>query len=53
MEDRRHVPLTIPTADPHACTPDVRIQVLGKVPFFAGLEHDELHTSTTVAGSAG
>lgn len=43
MGDRRHVPLTIPTADPHACTPDVRIQVLGKVPFFAGLSHDDLH----------
>jgi CRP/FNR family transcriptional regulator, nitrogen oxide reductase regulator len=43
VEDRRRVPLTVPTAGPHACPPDVRIQVLGKVPFFAGLDHDELH----------
>ena len=43
MEERRRVPLTIPTADPHVCTPDVRHHVLGKVPFFAGLDHDQLH----------
>lgn len=47
MEERRRVPLTIPTADPHACTPGVRLHVLGRVPFFAGLDHDDLHQVDT------
>lgn len=42
MEERRRTPLTVLPADPHACTPGVRIRVLGEVPFFAGLRSDEL-----------
>ncbi|HEX6516218.1 MAG TPA: Crp/Fnr family transcriptional regulator [Nocardioidaceae bacterium] len=43
MEGRRLAPLTVPAADPHACTPRARLEVLSSVPFFAGLEHDEVH----------
>ena len=42
MEERRRIPLTVATADPHACTPAVRRRVLAEVPFFAGLGPDEI-----------
>lgn len=42
MEERRRIPLRVAEADPHSCTPEVRRHVLGEVPFFAGLDPDEL-----------
>lgn len=42
MAERRRVPLRVEEADAHYCTPDVRRRVLGEVPFFAGLDPDEL-----------
>lgn len=42
MGSRRQVPLSIPQADPHACTIDTRIRVCGKVPLFAGLDTNDL-----------
>jgi CRP-like cAMP-binding protein len=35
-------PLTLPTADPHACTPGVRLRALAQAPMFAMLGPQEL-----------
>lgn len=42
MNQRRHIPLTIPNADPHACSLDMRIAVCKKVPLFAELDAQQL-----------
>ncbi len=42
MNKRRQIPLSIPNADPHACTLDMRIAVCKKVPLFAGLDEQQL-----------
>ena len=42
MEPRRKMPVTFPVANPHVCTPAVRLSVLGQVPLFTGLSADEL-----------
>lgn len=42
MSKRRVVPMTFPDADPHVCTPAVRLEVLGRVPLFSMLRTDEL-----------
>jgi CRP/FNR family transcriptional regulator, nitrogen oxide reductase regulator len=39
---RRRIPLTSTCAQPHRCSRDVRMQVLGAVPFFAGLSQQQL-----------
>lgn len=39
---RRHVPLRSTCAQPHACPRPVRMKVLSQVPYFAGLDEDEL-----------
>lgn len=38
----RRNPLTVHSADPHACSTDVRLQRIGQVPLFAGLDGDGL-----------
>lgn len=41
MAQRRSTPLVVPTADPHVCTPGVRLRMLARVPLFADLDvHD-------------
>lgn len=40
--ERRRIPLSHPSAQPHMCTPDVRRQMLGRAPLFADLAPDEL-----------
>lgn len=42
MSTRRQVPLSIPIADPHACSLDMRIAVCRKVPLFADLDEQQL-----------
>jgi CRP-like cAMP-binding protein len=42
MAERRRSPLTMPSADPHTCTVDVRMRVLGSVPYFADLSAEDL-----------
>lgn len=42
MGRRERSPLTLPRADPHACTPGVRIAALARAPMFAGLAADAL-----------
>lgn len=42
MSERRRTPLTEPVIDPHACTPELRLAVLGRDPLFAGLSPDQL-----------
>lgn len=42
MTPRRKTPILLPTIEPHLCTPAVRLQALGKVPLFEGLEEAEL-----------
>ncbi|MGC5626704.1 Crp/Fnr family transcriptional regulator [Georgenia sp. Z1344] len=42
MTERRHTPLTEPVIDPHACTPQLRLAVLGRDPLFTGLPPAEL-----------
>lgn len=42
MAERRSSPLSIPVADPHVCSPEVRLQRLGQVPLFSELTEDEL-----------
>ncbi|MEO6988287.1 MAG: Crp/Fnr family transcriptional regulator [Aquihabitans sp.] len=51
MADRRRSPLTVPIADPHVCSPNVRLQRLGQVPLFkdldaAGLAEVDRHCRT-------
>ncbi|GGM48922.1 hypothetical protein GCM10011608_37290 [Micromonospora sonchi] len=42
MSERRRNPLTNPTPDPHLCSPDMRLRMLGRVPMFADLDSDDL-----------
>jgi hypothetical protein len=42
MTGRRKSPLEIDVTESHMCSLDVRLQILGKVPFFAGLSQDDL-----------
>ncbi len=39
----RRTPLSIPESDPRACGLGARVNALGRVPFFTGLNHDALH----------
>lgn len=39
----RRTPLSTPDADPRACSLGTRVHALGRVSFFAGLDHDRLH----------
>lgn len=39
----RRTPLSIPESDPRACSTGARVNALGRVPFFAGLDHEALH----------
>ena len=41
MTERRRIPLRVEHTDPHHCTPEVRLEVLGRVPFFADLTPEE------------
>ena len=49
----RATPLTIPESDPRACSAGARVNALGRVPFFAGLDHDRLHRVDGRAGMHG
>lgn len=42
MTSRRKTPLVLATPEPHLCTPSVRLQALGQVPLFEGLDEAEL-----------
>jgi hypothetical protein len=42
MMDRRKTPLEIHVTESHQCSVEVRLDILGCVPFFAGLSHDRL-----------
>lgn len=42
MNKRRQTPLSVPVADPQACTLHTRIAVCRKVPLFAGLDERQL-----------
>jgi CRP-like cAMP-binding protein len=42
MQTRRKAPLKIEVTESHMCSVDLRLQILRCVPFFAGLEHDDL-----------
>lgn len=42
MNKRRQIPLSMPVADPHACSLDMRIAVCRRVPLFAGLSEAQL-----------
>lgn len=42
MTPRRKMPILLPMTEPHQCTPAVRLQALGQVPLFEGLEEAEL-----------
>lgn len=42
MAARKHTPLHIESIEPHMCSADLRLQILGRVPFFAGLDSDAL-----------
>jgi CRP-like cAMP-binding protein len=42
MSIRRKTPLQIETAEPHMCSEDLRLRILGGIPFFAGLSHEDL-----------
>lgn len=44
LAERRHIPLRVEQSDPHHCTAEVRREVLGRVPFFAGLGAAEVET---------
>lgn len=39
---RRSTPLDVEAAEPHTCTVDLRLALLGQVPFFAGLPQPEV-----------
>jgi CRP/FNR family transcriptional regulator, nitrogen oxide reductase regulator len=38
----RNTPLHLEPVEPHMCSPALRLEILGGVPFFAGLEQDDL-----------
>jgi CRP/FNR family transcriptional regulator, nitrogen oxide reductase regulator len=42
MHTHRKTPLQIEVTEPHMCSVDVRLQILGRVPFFSGLKHADL-----------
>jgi CRP-like cAMP-binding protein len=42
MVTRRKTPLKIETTEAHMCSVDLRLRILHSVPFFAGLQHDDL-----------
>jgi CRP-like cAMP-binding protein len=42
MSPRRKSPLQIPVTETHMCSVDLRLGILGQVPFFEGLSHAEL-----------
>ncbi|MCX6082122.1 MAG: Crp/Fnr family transcriptional regulator [Chloroflexi bacterium] len=42
MTVRRKSPLEINTTEPHSCSVNLRLQILGQVPFFAGLPREEI-----------
>ncbi len=42
MTTRRRTPLETETIEPHMCSVDLRLQILSRVPFFAGLDSDAL-----------
>lgn len=44
LAERRRIPLRVEHADPHHCTPEVRLEVLGRVPFFSSLSARDLDT---------
>lgn len=44
LAERRRIPLRVEQSDPHHCTPEVRLEVLGRVPFFSGLKAQELES---------
>jgi CRP-like cAMP-binding protein len=39
---RRKTPLKIETTESHMCSVDLRLRILGRVPFFVGLKHEDL-----------
>lgn len=58
-DERRRVPLSHPGHEPHLCTADTRLEMLGRAPMFADLAPDELaeldrrcHVHGFVAGEA-
>lgn len=40
---RRRTPVTLTFTEPANCSLDLRLRILGKLPFFRGLTHDDLH----------
>jgi len=40
--ERRKSPLRINVTETHMCSVDLRLEILGRVPFFAGLPHEDL-----------
>jgi CRP/FNR family transcriptional regulator, nitrogen oxide reductase regulator len=53
MTTRRKSPLEINTTEAHACSMDLRLQILGQVPFFAGLTQAELEKINRLFREAG
>jgi CRP/FNR family transcriptional regulator, nitrogen oxide reductase regulator len=49
----RRTPLSVPESDPRTCSRGARVAALGRVPFFRGLSHDELHQVDERAGMRG
>lgn len=48
MSDRRKVPLELEEVEPHACSVGMRLEILGRVPFFASLSPEELAQVNTL-----
>jgi len=42
MATRRKTPVNLITTEPHACSVDLRLRILGKLPFFSGIANDKL-----------
>lgn len=42
MKSRRKTPIQIVTTEPQHCSIDLRLKILGRLPFFAGLERGDL-----------
>lgn len=53
MTTRRKSPLEINTTEAHSCSVNLRLQILGQVPFFAGLPQTELEKINRLFREAG
>jgi CRP-like cAMP-binding protein len=48
MTHRRHTPLETEDIEPHMCTVELRLEILGQVPFFVGLAPDQVADVNTL-----